>query len=216
MGTKLMGTKLSLTIAVGIFLVTMLLFAAAMVIASALSIPEPAARFLPFSARGLPEAPSEQPSSGLSLTNDLQPGGAQSQGEPVPTVTAVPELPSRTPSMVSSGGGVVSSTHTRTAVHRPATTRNRHQAGSEGPGRFWSWPGLNRLAPREPISTPSPTPSPQATPRSPTSKSPASEPAASEPAASEPAASEPAASEPAPSEPAAPPASELATELPGP
>jgi hypothetical protein len=147
------------------------------------------------------------------LTNDLQPGGAQSQGEPVPTVTAVPELPSRTPSMVSSGGGVVSSTHTRTAVHRPATTR---KSGSEGPGRFWSWPGLNRLAPRGPISTPSPTPSPPATPRSPTSKSPASEPAASEPAASEPAASEPAASEPAPSEPAAPPASELATELPGP
>jgi hypothetical protein len=212
-----MGTKLSLTIAVGIFLVTMLLFAAAMVIASALSIPEPAARFLPFSARGLPEAPSEQPSSGLSLTNDLQPGGAQSQGEPVPTVTAVPELPSRTPSMVSSGG-VVSSTHTRTAVHRPATTR---KSGSEGPGRFWSWPGLNRLAPREPISTPSPTPSPEATPRSPTSKSPESEPAASEPAptepaTSEPAPSEPAASEPAPSEPAAPPASELATELPGP
>src|ERR671918_391539 len=126
MGIKLMGTKPSLTFAVGVFLVTTLLFAAAMVIASALSIPDPAARFLPFSARGLPERSSEQPSSGLSLAKDLQPAGAQSHREPMPTVTAVPELPPRTPSMVSSGGGVVSSTHTRTAVHRPAASVNRH------------------------------------------------------------------------------------------
>jgi DNA polymerase-3 subunit gamma/tau len=201
MGTKIIGIRLTLTLAVGIFLLTVLLFAAAMIIANALSIPEPAARFLPFSARGLPGT-SDQPSDDASLANGIRSGRAESKDEPVPTVTAVPEPPRSGAPMVSSGGE--RATQTRPTIHRWVTSGNREQADAQGPAPYW-WNQIPR-APEQPGSTPSSSPTPRSTTRVPRWRSPGYRPTVPEP--SEPEPTEPAPSEAEPSEPA-PTASEL-------
>jgi hypothetical protein len=220
MGTKIIGIRLTFTLAVGIFLLTMLLFAAAMIIANALSIPEPIARFLPFSARGLPET-SDQPSDDASLANDIRSGRAEPKDEPVPTVTAVPEPPRSGAPMVSSGGGNERATQTSPTIHRWVTSGNRD---AQGPAPYW-WNQIPR-APEQPGSTPSSSPTPRSTTRVPRWRSPGyrptpqpPEPEPTEPAPSEPEPTaseftgpEPTASEPTGSEPTEPLASESATE----
>jgi hypothetical protein len=208
MGTKIIGIRLTLTLAVGIFLLTALLFAAAMIIANALSIPEPTARLLPFSARGLPETGDD-----ASLANDIRSGRAESKGEPVPTVTAVPEPPRSGAPMVSSGGGDERATQTRPTIHRWVTSGNRSQAD-----RAPSWWNQIPRAPVQPGSTPSSNPTPRVPPwRSPgyrpTEPQPTeTEPTEPQPTEPQPSEPEPTASEPTGSEPTEPLASESATE----
>jgi hypothetical protein len=188
-----MGISLTLTLAVGIFLLTALLFAAAMIIANALSIPEPTARFLPFSARELPGT-SDQPSD-TSLANDIRSGRAESKDEPVPTVTAVPEPPRSGAPMVSSGGGNERATQTRRTIHRWVTSGNR--ADPQGPALYW-WNQIPRAA-EQPGSTPSSSPTPRSTTRAPRWRSPWYRP--TEPEPTEPEPTEPEPTEPEPSEP---------------
>jgi hypothetical protein len=196
METKTMGIRLTLTVAVGIFLLTTVLFAAAMIIANALSIPDPTARFLPFSAGGLPET-SDQPSDDVSLANDIRSGRAESKDEPVPTVTAVPEPPRFGAPMVSSGGE--RATQTRATIHRWVTSGNREQADAQGPAPYW-WNQMPR-AREQPGSTPSSSPTPRSTTRVPRWRSPwyrPTEPEPTEPEPTEPEPTEPESSEPEP------------------
>jgi hypothetical protein len=86
-----MRTKPTLTFAASAFIVTAVLFAAAMVVAHSLSIPDPAERFLPSVARDLP---SGTDADDVELANDDRIGQAPVADEPMPVVTAVPEPPS--------------------------------------------------------------------------------------------------------------------------
>jgi hypothetical protein len=219
-----MATKPTLVFAAGMFVLTTVLFAAAMVVAHELSIPEPAKRFLPSVARDLPGASASEQPDDLTFANDVQPGAARTRDEPVATVTAVPEPPATTRA-VSSGGAEDTSATATDSAGRPraaspqATPTPPWWAFDPPPNRNPSRSPSPSPTPHEPTPEPTPGPTPgweseppdsEPTPAPP----PASEPAPAPPPASEPPASEAQESEPAPSQSALPQASEGATESP--
>lgn len=222
-----MRTKPTLTFAASAFIVTAVLFAAAMVVAHSLSIPDPAERFLPSVARDLPSGTN---ADGVELANDDRTGQAPVADEPMPVVTAVPEPPSTADagpvpndeaSAVSSSGDTVANAG-GISDPLPLSTGGTPSAPKPpkkftGPG--WpSWGGNpTPTAPpgREPEPEPSEPPEaeseepggPEEEPtESPSERVPADEPAPSEPAESE------APSPEAENEPSEPAASEGATE----
>jgi hypothetical protein len=180
------------------FVVTAVLFAAAMVVASSLSIPDPAKRFLPPSARGLP---SDQTPEGLELANDNRIGQARTLDEPMPEVTAVPEPPSAGNSEPSDAEGraVSSSGDTSTNVTgSPAPFAQSRGRAQDAPpstytGPTWpSWGGpTTPAAPaggREPRPSESESTEPEPTeppPIDPATEVPPSESSTAEPPSSE-------------------------------
>lgn len=175
-----MRTKPTLMFAASAFIVTAVLFAAAMVVASSLSIPDPARRFLPPSVRGLP---GEQAPDDVELANDNRVGQAQAP-EPVPEVTAFPQpdadvdaTPGPAGSAVSSSGDTMADGSGSPAPFAPS--KGDTPSAPQGPysGPPWSW---------ERPSTPASTPA---------------SPAGREPDPSEPDPSESEPSDPEPSEP---------------
>jgi hypothetical protein len=172
-----MATKPTVMFAASVFLVTTVLFAAAIVVSHALSIPEPAGRFLPSAARDLPDASASERPDDIALARDALTDPPQPSDEPVATVTAVPEPRSA----VSAFDG------TDTAAGTPAddpSTAVAEAAPSTGVG--------------ERRSAPVPTASPS--PRVPQAEPPHSEPTPTDPPVSTPPPSEPPPSEPPASE----------------
>lgn len=205
-----MRTKPTLTFAASAFIVTAVLFAAAMVVAHSLSIPDPAERFLPSAARDLPGGAA---ADDVELANDDRIGQAPVADEPMPVVTAVPEPPSTADagpvpndeaSAVSSSGDTVAnaggSSDPLTLSTGGTPPSRRPPKKYTGPG--WpSWGGSPRpTAPQgqEPKPQPSePQPSESESEEwenestdPPSELVPPDEPVPSEPAASEPVASE--------------------------
>lgn len=198
-----MRTKPTLMFAASAFVVTAVLFASAMVLANSLSIPDPARRFLPRSAR---ELPSEQASDDMELASDDHVGLVWLPDGPVPEVTAVPEPPSaaEVEATHDTGGSNVSGDAVTDAGDGSVPFKlndegNTPVAASRYSGPAWpAWRGPTApTAParREPVtsepepaepepSEPEPSPTPSVNP-------PASEPAASESTETSPPASEP-------------------------
>jgi len=87
-----MGIRATLMRALGAFVMTTVLFTAAMVIAHGLAIPDPERRFLPTTERNdAGDAASEDTADDLALDPDSDLGSPQSLDEPpIPEVTAVP------------------------------------------------------------------------------------------------------------------------------
>jgi hypothetical protein len=200
-----MRTKPTLMFAASAFVVTAVLFTAAMVVASSLSIPDPAKRFLPPSARGLP---SERTSEDLELANDNRVGQARTLDEPMPEVTAVPEPPSAvdteppdaaTPDAegraVSSSGDTSTDVTGSPAPFAPSKGRAQDAPPSPYAGPAWpSWGDPTTPASREPRASESETPEPEPTDTPPieSTTEPPSESSTAEPVSSE---SEPASPE---------------------
>jgi hypothetical protein len=159
------------------FIVTAVLFTAAMVVAHSLSIPDPEERFLPSVARDLP---SEPDSGGVALANDS--GQAPVPNAPIPEVTAVPEPPSTAAGPVPREGASALSASGEAATAGGPDDRFTLSAGDTPPRRYTGpgWPSWG--------GSPAPPPSWEPTPEP------------SEPEPSEPDPSEPEPSEPQPSE----------------
>jgi hypothetical protein len=193
--------------AVGVFVVTTVTFAAAMVIAYGLSIPDPASRFLPGAARELAGlGGGTAPPQELELASDGATAPAHPQGEPVTEVTAVPVPTSEDDAAVADGssaagtgrpdGAAVSATGGRVATSQPPGSA-RVQGTTRSPGRNWTWPSATPSAsppPSEEESEPAPSepdePDPgEAEPSEPTGQDPElrseEEPVPSEPTESE-------------------------------
>jgi hypothetical protein len=87
-----MGIRRTLACAAGAFLVTTVLFAAAMVIAHGLIIPDPVGRVLPLAAADPGEsANAERPTEDIALATDRAPQPPSvSDDDVVPEITAVP------------------------------------------------------------------------------------------------------------------------------
>ena len=162
--------------AVSGFVIATVTFAAAMVIAHSLSIPDPAGRFLPGNDRELPDREaSTAPADGLTLTGDDASALAQSSDEPVTEVTAVPVPPSSDDTVVAGGpnaaetagpdAAAVSSSRdsVATAQNDPADAGVTESSGSapatsEPPAaNRWTWPVQRRPSPS---TTPSEEPPP--------------------------------------------------------
>lgn len=92
-----MGIRAILTRAAGAFVITTVLFAAAMVLAHGLAIPNPVGRMLPPTRADAPVGDDgvagDQVTEGLALTVDRQLRPSQLDDEPVAEVTAVPIEP---------------------------------------------------------------------------------------------------------------------------
>ncbi|HSK95194.1 MAG TPA: hypothetical protein VK891_01130, partial [Euzebyales bacterium] len=214
-----MATKPTLAFAAGMFVLTTVLFAAAMVVAHALAIPDPASRFLPSAARDLPGASASEQPDDVTFANDVQAEGGDPSDEPVATVTATP----RPPAAVSSGAGPSSAT---TAPINSATTSISGLPSAQPTPPWWAFdpqPSRNPRPSPSPSPTPQPpesteTPTPEPSPEPSPSETPPAAPPASEPdppTESEPPAAEGEVSRPAPSESAPPQASETASVSPG-
>jgi hypothetical protein len=209
-----MRTKPTLTFAASAFIVTAVLFTAAMVVAHSLSIPDPEARFLPSAARDLPNGTD---ADGVELANDNRSGQTLVPDEPMPEVTAVPEPPSTADaaqvpnegaSAVSASGDTVANAGSPGAF----TLSTGGTPSTPGPPKYtgpgWpSWGGSP--APTAPPSR-DPTPAPsEPQPSEPQPSESESEEEEEEEESSEPPSEPIPGDEPVPSEPAA---SEDATE----
>jgi hypothetical protein len=178
--------------ALGAFVMTTVLFTAAMVIAHGLAIPDPERRFLPTTERNdSGDAPSEETGDDLALDADSDLGTPQSLDEPsIPEVTAVPTPDDAT------GNSLRDDERERGAAGKLATNDDASDdaasgdaGGDHGRARDTGTDAADRgTTPDDPAderppsgtpstSTPTPTPTPQ--PRS--SPSPSPSPTASEP-----------------------------------
>jgi hypothetical protein len=184
-----MATKPTMMFAAGVFLVTTVLFAAAIVVSHALSIPEPAGRFLPSSARDLPDPSASERPDDLAVANDALTDRPWPGDEPVATVTAVPE-----PRSVVSAAGA-SDTGAGTPTHGPSAAVSGAAPAAPSSAREPSTGVRERRSTSAPA--PSASPSPRAGP--PQSEPPPTDPPIVTPPVSEPPASElPASEEPVP------------------
>jgi hypothetical protein len=112
-----MGIRRTLTCAAGAFLMTTVLFVAAMVIAHGLIIPDPVGRVLPMAGRERADAAGEDATEQVALVQDRAPRPPR-ESDGVPEITAVPVVPD------DDAVAMTDSTNSESAAGDPATDRD--------------------------------------------------------------------------------------------